>query len=166
MTEKGDIMGKEDRIDCCMKREVIYGHPGTTVREAAVFMAENGVETLPVVNEGLELVGMTTMRDVIRIFLPDFVSLLSNIGFVKDYGDLDTPSQESMRRVDSLLVAEIMRKPVSVEDDCTLIRALSLLHKHRIPDLAVVKDGRLVGIASRLDVGRAFLSTWLISQNA
>ena len=148
-----------------MKREVIYGHPETTVREAAVYMAENSIETLPVVNGTLELVGMTTMRDVIRIFIPDFVSLLSNIGFVKDYGDWGTPSQESMRRADSLLVADIMREPVSVEGDCTMIRALSLLHKHRIRDLAVVKEGKLVGIASRVDIGRAFLSTWLTSQN-
>ena len=158
-------MGKGDCIDCCMKHKVIFSHPETTVREAAGLMAENSIETLPVVNRTLELVGMTTMRDVIRIFLPDFVSLLSNIGFVKDYGDWGTPSQESMRRADSLLVADIMREPVSVEDDCTLIRALSLLHKHRIWNLAVVKEGKLVGIASRVDIGRAFLSTWLTSQN-
>jgi CBS domain-containing protein len=54
---------------------------------------------------------------------------------------------------------------VSVEGDCTLIRALSLLDKHRIRDLAVVNEGKLTGIASRVDIGRAFLSTWLTSQN-
>ena len=158
-------MGKGDCIDCCMKHKVVFSHPEATVREAAGLMAENSMETLPVVNGTLELVGLTTMRDVIRIFLPDFVSLLSNIGFVKDYGDWGTPSLESMRRADSLLVADIMREPVSVEGDCTLIRALSLLHKHRIRDLAVVREGKLVGIASRVDIGRAFLSTWLASQD-
>lgn len=122
-------------------------------------MAENSMETLPVVDGTLGLVGVTTMRDVIQIFLPDFVSLLSNIGFVKDYGDWGTPSRESMQKAESLLVADIMREPVSVEDDCTLIRALSLTEKHRIPDLPVVKEGKLVGFASRVDVGRAFLST-------
>ena len=158
-------MDEKNRINCCMKRKVIFGHPEMTVRKAALLMAESNVGTLPVVDETSTLVGVTTMRDVIHIFLPDFVSLLSNIGFVKDYGDWGTPSRESLKRAESLLVADIMGEPVSVENDCTLIRALSLLHKHRIRDLAVVKDGKLVGIASRVDIGRAFLSTWLTSQN-
>jgi CBS domain-containing protein len=158
-------MGKEDCIDCCMKRTVIYGHPETTIREAALLMAENNVGTLPVVDGTSVLVGVTTMRAVIHIFLPDFVSLLSNIDYVKDYGDLGTPSRESMQRAESLSVADIMEEPVSVEDDCALIRALSFMDKYRIRDLPVVKEGKLVGIASRVDIGRAFLSTWLTAQD-
>jgi CBS domain-containing protein len=148
-----------------MKRKVIYGHPGMTVREAALLMAENNVGTLPVVDEASVLVGVTTMRAVIQIFLPDFVALLSNIKFVKDYGDLGTPSQDDIRRADSLTVADIMEEPVSVEIDCTLVRALSFMDKYRIPDLPVVQQGKLVGIASRVDIGRAFLSTWLSAQD-
>ena len=154
-------MGYQDCIDCCMKRRVVFGHPETTVKEAALLMAESNVGTLPVIDERSVLVGVTTMRDVIQIFLPGFVALLSTIGFVKDYGDLGTPSRESLQRAESLRVKDIMDEPVSVEDDCTLIRALSVMDKHRIRDLPIVKDGKLVGIASRVDIGRAFLSTWL-----
>lgn len=159
------MMRSEECIDCCMKRRVIYGHPGMTVREAALLMAENNVGTLPVVDEESILIGVTTMRSVIQIFLPDFVALLSNIKFVKDYGDLGTPSQDDIRRADSLTVADIMEEPVSVEIDCTLVRALSFMDKYRIPDLPVVQQGKLVGIASRVDIGRAFLSTWLSAQD-
>jgi CBS domain-containing protein len=144
-----------------MKRKVIYGHPEMTVREAALLMAENNVGTLPVVDEESILIGVTTMRSVIQIFLPDFVALLSNIKFVKDYGDLGTPSQQDIQRADSLTVADIMEEPVSVEIDCTLVRALSFMDKYRIRDLPVVQEGKLVGIASRVDIGRAFLSAWL-----
>ena len=158
-------MGKEDCIDCCMKRKVVFGHPEMTVRKAALLMAENNVGTLPVVDETSTLVGVTTMRDVIQIFLPDFVSLLSNIRFVTDYGDLDTPTREDIQQADSLRVADIMKEPVSVEDDCALIRALAIMDKNRIRDLPVVSKGKLVGIASRVDIGRAFLSTWLTAQD-
>lgn len=154
-------MAKEDFIDCCMKRKVIFGRPEMTVREAALLMAGNNVGTLPVVDGTSTLVGLTTIRDVILIFLPDFVPLLSDIRFVTDYGDLGTPSQESIKRAESLLIADIMEKPLSVEDDCTLIKALSFMEKYRMSDLPVVKEGKLVGIASRVDIGRAFLSTWL-----
>ncbi len=154
-------MAEQVCIDCCMKLQVIAGHAEMTVKEAALLMAENNVGTLPVVNEASELVGVTTMRDIIQIFLPDFVPLLSNIRFVTDYGDLGTPTTADIQRAESLVIADIMEEPVSVEDDCTLIRALSFMEKYRIRDLPVVKEGKLVGIASRVDIGRAFLSTWL-----
>jgi CBS domain-containing protein len=148
-----------------MKLQVIAGHPEMTVREAALLMAENNVGTLPVVNEASVLVGVTTMRDIIQIFLPDFVPLLTNIRFVRDYGDLGTPSAADIKRAESLVIADIMEEPVSVEEDCTLIRALSFMEKYRIRDLPVVKGGKLVGIASRVDIGRAFLSSWLIAHD-
>jgi CBS domain-containing protein len=128
-------------------------------------MAENNVGTLPVVDEKSVLVGVTSMRDVIQIFLPDFVSLLSNIRFIKDFGDFGTPSKESIERAENLFVSDIMEEPVSVDDSCTLIRALSFMEKHKIRDLPVVKDGELVGIASRVDIGRAFLSIWFSVQD-
>lgn len=154
-------MAKDICFDCCMKQEVIFGYPQMTVREAAALMAVNNVGTLPVVNASSELVGVTTMREVIQIFLPDFVFLLSRIQFVKDYGDLGTPSEGSVQRAARLLVGDIMEDAVSVEPDCTLIRALSIMEKYGIADLPVVGDGKLVGLASRVDIGRAFLSTWL-----
>jgi CBS domain-containing protein len=145
-----------------MKTRVISGSPDITIKEAAILMADNNVGTLPLVDENSKLVGMTTMRDIIEIFLPDFVSLVANITFVKDYGDWGTPTLESVQKADRMVVSDIMDEPVSVEDDCTLIRALSFMHKFRLRDLPVVKDGKLVGIASRVDIGRAFLSTWLV----
>lgn len=147
-----------------MKSRVIFGRPEMTVKSAAAIMAENNVGTLPVVVETSELIGVTTMDNIIQIFLPDFVSLLSNISFVKEYGDLGTLSPENMQMAESLSVADIMEEPISVENDCELMRALSFMHKYKIQDLPVVEDGKLVGIASRVDIGRAFLSNWLTSR--
>jgi CBS domain-containing protein len=146
-----------------MKSKVIFGRPEMTIKAAAVLMAENNIGTLPVVLKTSELIGVTTMDNIIQIFLPDFVSLLSNISFVKEYGDLGTPSQENLLKAESLSVANIMEEPISVENDCELIRALSFMHKYKIQDIPVVEDGKLVGIASRVDIGRAFLSNWLKS---
>lgn len=156
-------MVKKYSIRDCMKSKVIFGYPEMTVKTAASLMAENNVGTLPVVLKTKELLGVTTMDNVIQIFLPDFVSLLSNISFVKDYGDLGTLSPENLYEAESLTVANIMEEPISVENDCELIRALSFMHKYKIQDLPVVEGGKLVGIASRVDIGRAFLSNWLNS---
>ena len=156
-------MVKKYSLRDCMKSKVIFGYPEMTVKTAASLMAENNVGTFPVVLKTKELLGVTTMDNVIQIFLPDFVSLLSNISFVKDYGDLGTLSPENLYEAESLTVANIMEEPISVENDCELIRALSFMHKYKIQDIPVVEGGKLVGIASRVDIGRAFLSNWLLS---
>lgn len=156
-----NLMDKHLCIDCCMKTRVISGSPDITIKDAAILMADNNVGTLPLVDENSKLVGVTSMRAIIEIFLPDFVSLVANIAFVKDYGNWGTPTPESVQKAERMVVADIMEVPVSVEDDCTLIRALSFMQKYKLRDLPVVKDGKLVGIASRVDIGRAFLSTWL-----
>lgn len=88
-------MDKKYCICDCMKSKVIFGRPEMTDKTAAGLMAENNVGTLPVILQTSELIGVTTMDNVIQIFLPDFVSLLSNISFVKDFGDLGTLSPET-----------------------------------------------------------------------
>jgi CBS domain-containing protein len=123
-------------------------------------MVEKRVGTLPIVDESGMLVGVTTISDIIQIFLPDFVSLLSDIDFVKDFGSLKYPSQESYDNAQNRSVTEIMAEPVAVEDDSSLIRALAIMHKHNLGDLPILKHGKLVGIASRVDIGRAFFADW------
>ena len=151
------------RICNCMKHDVVFTTKDTTIREAATLMVERSVGTLPIVDKTGILVGVTTMRDIIQVFLPNFVSLVSDIDFVIDYGDLGQLTPESQEKANNLSVAELMDEAVAVEVDSSLIRALSIMHKHHIRDLPVLENGRLVGIASRVDIGRAFLAEWLSS---
>jgi CBS domain-containing protein len=145
----------------CMKREVVFVEPSTSVKHAAALLIEKRVGTLPVVDKERKLLGLTSITQIVHIFLPDFVSLLEHIDFVKDYGALKTPSREDCERAETLSVADIMDQPVAVEEGSSLVRALSVMEKHSLRDLPVVREGRLVGIASRVDIGRAFLEKWL-----
>jgi len=149
----------------CMKREVVAVKPTASVRDAAALLVQKRVGTLPVVDEDGMLVGVTSISRIIQLLLPDFVALLQNIDFIKDYGALKSPSREEWERVASLAVADIMDSPIAVEENSPLIRALSVMEKYNLRDLPVVRDGRLVGIASRADIGRAFLEQWLSAAN-
>jgi len=151
------------KICNCMKHDVVYATKETTIREAASQMVERSVGTLPIVDKTGVLIGVTTMRDIIQVFLPNFVPLVSDLDFVIDYGDLGQLTPEIQETAENLLVADIMVEPVAVEDTSSLIRALSIMDKHNIGDLPVLQEGKLVGIASRVDIGRAFLSGWLSS---
>ena len=145
----------------CMKRKVVSAGPSTSVQHAAALLAEKRVGTLPIVDGQGKLLGVTSITRIVQIFLPDFVALLENIDFVKDYGALNNPSPEEWKRAANLTVTDIMDEPVAVEEDSSLIRALSVMEKYDLRDLPVVTEGRLVGIASRVDIGRAFLERWL-----
>ena len=158
-------MQKKKIVFNWMKKNVISICNDATVKDAARLMLEKRIGTLPVVDENRAIVGLTTIQDIVQIFLPDFVALLSNIDFIKDFGPSDFPSIESLERAEGLTVVGIMEAPVSVESTCGLMRALSVMTKHNIQDLPVTKDGVLVGIASRVDIGRGFLSIWLTDQD-
>ena len=159
------MFDQDNNITCCMKRKVIFGHPEMMVREAATLIVEKSIGTLPVVDQKGKLEGVVHIRNIIQIFLPDFVSLLSNIDFVKDFGAKRLPATGALKKAEVLTVADIMEKAVAVEENSSLIRALSLMESHNLTDLLVVSEGKLVGLASRADIGRAFLADWISSQN-
>jgi CBS domain-containing protein len=59
-------------------------------------------------------------------------------------------------------MSQLACRPVTVEEDAGLVHALATLIKHQWRDLPVVdKEGRLVGIASRVDIAAAFFGHWL-----
>jgi len=144
-----------------MKKDVVSIHPGASLIEAAKLLADKKVGTLPVVDEKGHLVGLTSMRAIVRIFLPDFINVVKDLDFVHDFGAIDDPAPEDVRKAATMKVGDTMEEPVSVEDDCSLMRALAIMISHDLLDLPVVKNGKLVGIASRVDVGRAFIEGWL-----
>ena len=55
-----------------------------------------------------------------------------------------------------------MEPPVSVEESESIFRAATKLFRHDLIDLPIVDDqGKLVGLASHVDVGIAFLQKWV-----
>ncbi len=151
------------RVKDCMKQNVYTIIPLTSIGEAARIFAEKHIGSLPVVDRQGKLVGLLQLRDLLELVLPDFLKLLDDFDFVPDFGAVETrlPSAEVLARP----VSKIMQEPVSVEAGSGLLRAFSLLHKHQIHDLPVVDENNvLVGIASRVDVGAAFLSNWNVTQ--
>ncbi len=148
-----------------MKKKVVTISVSASIREAASLLVSEKVGTLPVLDTDGKLVGEVTITDIVQIFLPDFVSLMETIDFVEDYGALKVPSEKVLHRADTVTLAEIMTEPTAAEEDSSLIKGLSLMIKNDLIDLPVVQEGRIVGIASRVDIGRAFLIQWLVDND-
>jgi CBS domain-containing protein len=151
------------QVKDCMKRNVFFITPNTTIAEAARLLAEKHIGSLPVVDENGKLVGVLPLRSLLLTVMPDFVHLVEDFDFVSDFGAAEErkPDLAMLARP----VSEIMVTSEPVEESSGLLRAYALLHHRRYHDLLVVNEqGKLVGIVSRVDVGAAFLSSWNVTQ--
>ena len=146
-------------ISQCMKRSVVSILETTTVREAAAVFVKAHVGLLPIVDQNSNLVGVVGLRDLLSLVLPDFVNFVVDVDFVHDFGAVETtrPSAEVLDQS----IKSLMKPPITVNEDSGLLRAYALLLQHNLHVMPVVSEGgKLVGIASRVDIGTAIVSAW------
>jgi CBS domain-containing protein len=87
------------------------------------------------------------------------VDLIDDFDYVGDFGAMEErePAQEELDQP----IVDVMEAPTSVQEDSGLVRAFAFIHKDHLLDLPVVnRDGKVVGLVSRVDIGRALLATW------
>ena len=147
-------------IGQAMKHEVISISITATISEAATLFVEEHIGTLPVIDEDGKLVGILHIRDLLELVMPSFVKLVEDFDFVRDdFSVFETLLPPPV--VDIKPASSIMLPPVSVRAGSGLLRAFAIMNTHHRNDLPVVDDdGRLVGLASRVDVGTALLAEW------
>lgn len=146
-------------IDQCMKRNVIAVSEKATVREAAAIFVKKHVGMLPVVDKAGKPLGVVELRDLLSLEMPVFVNLIADVDYVHDFGAVEDtrPSAKTLNQS----VKSLMKDAVAVEEDCGLLRAYALMLQHNLHDILVVdKDGKLSGIASRVDIGISILKAW------
>lgn len=147
------------KIGTYMKHNVISISETSTIREAASVLVEHHVGLLPIVDQTKKLVGVVGLRDLLSLELPDFVNFIADLDFVHDFGAVETtrPSPDVLNKS----VTTLMSTAISVPEDTGLLRTYALMLQHELHDMPVVsKDEKLVGVASRVDIGTAILSTW------
>ena len=142
-----------------MKRNVISIPEASTIREAASVFVRHHVGLLPIVDQNRKLIGVVGLRDLLSLELPDFVNFIADLDFVHNFGAVETtrPSKEVLDKP----VMTLMSPAASVQEDTGLLRTYALMLQHQLHDMPVIsKDGTLVGVASRVDIGTAILSAW------
>jgi CBS-domain-containing membrane protein len=142
-----------------MKPNVISILETATIREAAVLFVNHHIGLLPVVDKQRQLLGVVGISHLLSLELPDFVRFLSDVDFVHDFGAVETtrPTAEILNRS----VTTLMIPALSVTEDTGLVRTYVLMLQQQLHDMPIVSaDGKLVGVASRVDIGVAILSEW------
>ena len=151
MSERGKVASKTIRVSDWMTETVLAVETFDSINVARQLMAKHRINQLPVL-ENDQLVGIVTDRDI-RDAYP--TSML--IGH----------AEEIDKFADRYTVEEVMSHNVlTVRSETPLATAVSLLRRHRIGALPVVRNKQLVGIITRSDILDFVLSGAGIKQQA
>lgn len=110
-----------------VRRSGVAVEPGRGIGDVAAVMERSGVGALAVI-DGERLVGIVTDRDLVRRAMAR-----------------DLPADA---RVDDVMSTPV----VTVDADSDVHEAFPLLRRHRVRRLAVVRDGKFVGMLSADDL--------------
>jgi CBS domain-containing protein len=141
-----------------MTRKLVSVTADTPLAEVAKLVLERRITALPVLDDGGRLIGMVSESDLVRCSADDhgadrawWLTLLTSPGRVRR-DDLTTDGRK---------VSDVMSKDVlMVREDEPLPHLIELLAKSNIKRLSVVRDGRLTGMVSRVDVLRHLAITY------
>jgi CBS domain-containing protein len=143
----------------CMKRNVVSIPETSTIRDAAAVFVKHHVGLLPVIDQNNKIAGVVGLRDLLSLELPDFVNFVVDVDFVHDFGAVENtrPSAEVLDEA----ITTVMKPPITVTEESGLLRSYALMLQHDLHDMPVIsEDGKLVGMASRVDIGTAIVSAW------
>ncbi len=151
------------RVRDVMSTEPVTLKPTTTVREAAITLAEESVGGCPVVDDSGRVIGMLsevnilealkTQSKELRMLMPPEITF--GISFVEVIKEREALS--AFKEVESKLVRDVMTKDVhAVAPDDPVEAAIRVMVEHRIHRVPVIEGDRLVGILTRQDVLRGF----------
>lgn len=148
------------KVSEVMTKDVITCRPSDPVDGVVKLMSEKDISGLPVV-DGDKVVGMVTEADIMRLlvvpepsrtlWMPSPLEVLIEIP-LKEIIQLRR-LQQSVKDAGGQNVGNIMQKDVlSISPDDDIEDAASAMVKHKVNRLAVLKDGKLVGIITRDDI--------------
>ncbi|MFC1808921.1 PTS sugar transporter subunit IIA [Candidatus Omnitrophota bacterium] len=144
--ESGVAFKKSITAEDIMIPEPFFVTPEMTMKEAADMLFNKNVAGLPVM-EGTKLVGELTEKELIKVGLPESLSLLSSVSFLKDFEAFEKFFKEE----DKLKVKDICNKDVyTISPNASIVEvAFIFVHKSRRRIYVVDKDNKLIGIVMR-----------------
>lgn len=114
----------------------------TSVLDALEIMKKHKIRRLPVVHNG-RLVGLVTERDILRVS-PSPASTLS--AFEVNYLVAKMTVKDAM-----------IKRPITVSPEMTIEEAALLMREHKIDNLLVMENEKLVGIITQTDLFEALI---------
>lgn len=147
------------KIQGIMTKDVITAEPKDTIKDVIKKLSDNGISGLPVINKDNEVVGMVSETDILQalktesrtlsLVFPSSHALGMTFEETKNHRAL----KEAMKEVQNIKIEKIMKTDViSVNPENTIAEVSSIMTKHNINRVPVVKKDKLIGIVTRGDI--------------
>ena len=138
------------KVQDLMTRDVTTVTATTSLRDAAVLLARNGISGVPVVNETGDVVGVLSEGDIV-------VKAGGEVARNRMLGWLLEPNLGLEDKIRAATVGEAMSAPpVTISPKRPVHEAARLMVAENVNRLPVVEKGKLTGIVTRADIVRAF----------
>ena len=138
-----------------MTRAVRTATPETDLYEVATVICLHRLSGLPVVNENDKVVGFIAERDILHRMFPRLEDLMDQTA-VTDFEEMERQYGDVM----NLKVKDVMITGViSVSPEMPLLKATSVMVRHKFRRIPVAKDGILLGMISIGDIHKAIFQS-------
>ena len=136
-----------------MKREFVAITPDKTVKELVTLLAAHDLSGVPVVDEDGALVGIVTEGDIVAedadIHFPHYIQFLDSVIYLESMSKFE----QRLRKVIAVSVGDLMTRDVyTVTSSDTVSRVATIMSKHKIGQVPVVDQGKIVGVVTRHEV--------------
>src|SRR5512145_2691904 len=139
------------KADEVMTRDLVTVGPETTVGEIAAILVRHRISAVPVVS-GTRLLGIVSQTDLAH--RSETGTEKRRKWWLELFADPDAKAREYLKS-HGLRAEDVMtRFVVSVPEGASLAEVADVLDAHRIRQVPVMSDGRLVGMISRADLVR------------
>jgi CBS domain-containing membrane protein len=147
-----------------MRKSVVSLPQNGTLQDVLTQFTQHHLDSLPIIDAALRVVGFITIDDLIDIFLPRYYELLRDFSALEDKGQLASLFDWSFAGLDQveeklILAADIMNSKIQwVQSDDSLLQAAAQLQSQNFERLPVVdRDQKLVGLISDFELVLALL---------
>jgi len=124
-----------------MRCDVFTIRDDRPLSELIDLLVREHINSCPVVDDSGELVGIVTQQDV-------FFSTVT-----RDLGTSGGGTREGRRDAGNLRVRDLMTSPaVSASEETEVLGLCRMMHRLRLHSVPIVKEGRVTGIISTLDI--------------
>ena len=135
-----------------MTKDVITVGPSTAVRDIATLLVRHRISAVPVVSEDGRVIGIVSQTDLGH--RSETETEKRRKWWLELFADANTKARDYIKSHGIVAQDVMTRFIVSVSKDAHLSEVAEILDTHRIRQVPVMQDGRLVGMISRADLVR------------
>jgi CBS-domain-containing membrane protein len=136
-----------------MTKDIVKVGPDATVGEIAALLVRHRIGAVPVVSDSQQLIGIVSQTDLVH--RSETGTEKRRKWWLDVFADPDAMAREYVKSYGHEAQDVMTRLVVSVSENASLAEVADVLDTHRIRQVPVVSDGRLIGMISRADLVRA-----------